>query len=52
MCMSLISCQKTSIDGKISNPYTDLEDVKTLTENTRILTIGYAGNGSFQRALN
>lgn len=33
---------ETSIDGKISNPIRDLEDVKTLTENTRILTIGYA----------
>lgn len=31
-----------SYNGKVPNPISDLENVKTLTENTRILTIAYA----------
>ena len=30
-----------SYNGKVSNPISDLENVKTLTENTRILAIVY-----------
>lgn len=31
-----------SYNGKVPNPVSDLENVKTLTENTRLLAIGYA----------